>query len=383
MTGESVVGRVASWAGRKGRTVDVGVLESVLRVRAAEGVGVGAWPPGSVVDLLLVHWPASGEELPEREVLSTTLDTFWRFLRATGAMAHASAHPRALVREFGQAALLAYLPATTAPSIPSKLRDRLDLQDRLEREAEMRNASANAERFWEEADRPRSAFRPAGDVDAALTEPAWFARSSPSKCAPVVRKSPFVQECLRVADWVGTGRAVSSSGYPLDSFEDDGVGSGVIEPGLMWVSCVRGGLIDVVGDRAVATGSRPATEDEWADLGLQLAGNLLICLDRQQREPVLYAVTGLFSPGFGGWAKEVLLDWWWSATINPVGQRTAAPDPGASRDGVLLALELLETLGVLEAVGDDGNEFVPTALGRDVGLAVLHLGMQGVFLEAS
>ena len=36
--------------------------------------------------------------------------------------------------------------------------------------------------------------------------------------------------------------------------------------------------------------------------------------------------------------------------------------------------------GMLGVIGE--HEYVPTALGHDVALAVLHLGLQGMFLEA-
>jgi len=46
-------------------------------------------------------------------------------------------------------------------------------------------------------------------------------------------------------------------------------------------------------------------------------------------------------------------------------------------------VELLTHLEVLALVGQRRNEYVPTALGHDVALAVLHLGLQGVFRKAS
>lgn len=199
----------------------------------------------------------------------------------------------------------------------------------------------------------------------------------------MVRASDFIQACLRLADWVGAGVDVSTSGPARDAVEGDGIGCGIVAPELMWIACVRAGLIEVVGDRAVATSKLPDSDKEWADLGLQLVINLLICMDKEQRAPVLYAVTGLCSPGFGGWAREVLDERWWNSTGNPVGQRSPAADRVASMDSVLLALALLEVLGLLDDVGEDRDEFVPTALGRDVALSVLHLGMQGVFLDVS
>lgn len=81
MTDEALVGKVDAW-GPKQRAVDGAVLGSVLRARGS-GAGVGVWPPGSVLELLLVRWPKIQEPLPGRERLAATLETFWRFLRAT------------------------------------------------------------------------------------------------------------------------------------------------------------------------------------------------------------------------------------------------------------------------------------------------------------
>ena len=259
--------------------------------------------------------------------------------------------------------------------------DLVALQDRLDREAEVRNAVANAERFWEGADRPRGPFVPPGEPGSGATDPAWYSRSSPSRCAPVARDSQFVRQCLAVAEWAGAGVEVSEDGFPADSFEDDGLGCALIAPDLMWVTCVRAGLVKVVGLRAVSTVGSLDSDAEWADLGLQLVGNLLICME--DVDPVLYAMTDLFSPGFGGWAAEVLTEWWWVSMANAVGQRAASPDPSASDDAVRRALELLGFLGVFEVAGEHEGRWVPTALGHDVGLAVLHLGMHGVFRTVS
>ena len=50
--------------------------------------------------LMTVRWPGHGPlDPPDIDALVATLDTFWRFLRATGRMASGSADVKTLVRE--------------------------------------------------------------------------------------------------------------------------------------------------------------------------------------------------------------------------------------------------------------------------------------------
>jgi hypothetical protein len=235
--------------------------------------------------------------------------------------------------------------------------------------------------FWDREHEPRGSFTPPGEPGSGCTDASWYARSSPSKCAAVVGEAEFVRHCLAVAEWAGAGVEVSDEGYPVDSFEDDGLECPTIAGDLVWAACVGAEVVRVDGHRAWSAVGTLTTDEDWADLGLRLVCNLLICME--DRDPVLFAITGLFSRGFGGWAREVLVEWWWQSTGNTMGRAAPTPDPDASEDAARGALELLSCLGVLDGVGEHGDEFVPTALGHDVALAVLHLGLQGVFLKAS
>ncbi|USQ75475.1 hypothetical protein [Ornithinimicrobium cryptoxanthini] len=330
MTDEALVGNVVAWAGRKQRAVDAAVLESVLRARGP-GAGVGRWPPGSVVDLLLVRWPKSQEELPEQETLASTLETFWRFLRATGLMAHGSAEPKALLREFGRAAVRLWVPGSPEQAVSEDL--------------------------------------------------AWFSPSSPAKTATAIRRSVFILKCLWLADWVGEGVATSDRGFPPVGTLHDVVDYDVVEPDLMWLACVRGGLIEVTAGRAVQVCGRPHSDEEWVHLGLQLVVSLLLCLDLDNRDPALYALAGLWHPGFNGWEEDELAEGWWRSEHNRAGHRAQSGDRERSADAAYGALILLEELGVLDEPAGGGRRFAPTALGHDVALAVMHLGLQGAFLE--
>ena len=90
-----------NWTQAKGRQVDVGLLESLLDLRAAyDDLEPTLWPAGSVQDLLLRLLPAKGpiEPLPSDATVDT-LDAYFRFLRNTGRMSARSASPADLAKE--------------------------------------------------------------------------------------------------------------------------------------------------------------------------------------------------------------------------------------------------------------------------------------------
>ena len=79
---------------------------------------------------------------------------------------------------------------------------------------------------------------------------------------------------------------------------------------------------------------------------------------------------------------------WKRRRVGAAGLRTilGARDDRGMREGMWppgSVVELLTRLEVLALVGQRRNEYVPTSLGPDVALAVLHLGLQGVFRKAS
>lgn len=90
-----------NWAAKARRPLDPELLETALSLRDSHDQRPGtSWPAGSVAELMTVRWPGHGPlEPPDVDSLVGTLETFWRFLRATGRMASDSAEVKALTRE--------------------------------------------------------------------------------------------------------------------------------------------------------------------------------------------------------------------------------------------------------------------------------------------
>lgn len=89
------------WAAKANRALDADLLGTALSLRDTHDLRPGtSWPAGSVTELMTVRWPGHGPlDPPDVDALVATLDTFWRFLRATGRMASGSADVKTLVRE--------------------------------------------------------------------------------------------------------------------------------------------------------------------------------------------------------------------------------------------------------------------------------------------
>lgn len=98
---ELLLRHAASWAQDKKRPLDRDLLETAIGLRDFHDVTAAQeWPAGSVEHLMLVRWPSHGPaEVPDVAALIDTLDTYWRFLRSTGRMRSGSADPKALVKE--------------------------------------------------------------------------------------------------------------------------------------------------------------------------------------------------------------------------------------------------------------------------------------------
>ena len=103
---ELLLRHAESWASTKRRPFDRQLVETVLDLRQHhDAASPTQWPPGSVERVLLTLWPAYGPaDPPEAETLAAVLDTFFRFLRATGRLASGSAQPAQLAKEARRAA---------------------------------------------------------------------------------------------------------------------------------------------------------------------------------------------------------------------------------------------------------------------------------------
>lgn len=248
-----LIRHVAAWAGQKKRSFDESLLKEIVELRLShDDFPLSSWPAGSAERLLLRTWPAYGSELPDTEVLRETLDTFWGFLRATGRMAVESASPAELRKEarralprmaevwddpghHSQGRVLADFGRTIGVELEGA-EDLDELQGRLDQVMEAWNALPVEERQARMPDpSPKSyrgeamtaeinARRGMGDRDY----PPWpdddddydedyddipgIEPGDPAEVARLARASGFVSTCLRLAEWVGSGRPATSRG---------------------------------------------------------------------------------------------------------------------------------------------------------------------------
>ena len=96
-----LISHAERWAAKAKRPLDADLLSTALNLRDFQDRVPGtAWPAGSADYLMTVRWPKHGPlGVPDVDALVDTLDSFWRFLRATGRLASGSAEPKELARE--------------------------------------------------------------------------------------------------------------------------------------------------------------------------------------------------------------------------------------------------------------------------------------------
>ena len=233
MTVESLLAQAAPWALAKRRALDVELLHLLLDLRADhDGLAPTYWPAATVEQLLLVRWPAHGPtQPPDPDALLATLDTYWRFLRATGRLAHGSAQPAELVKaarkalprmaqasadpaRFGTTKVLLEfgrsigIDLDTAASVE-------ELQERFDRIATAWNELPEAERtrrMPQSGDSPAEAGSPAAAGSPERAPAPGLDRGDPRVAADEARTAGFTQACLALAAWVDTGRPVTATG---------------------------------------------------------------------------------------------------------------------------------------------------------------------------
>ena len=345
------------WAQRKSRTVDLMLLDELLRVRSSyDELEPTYWPLDSVEHLLLERLPSKGPvEGFDEEVLTGTLDAYFRFLRSTGRMSGYSADPKALTREVRRhARRIQERVADRVNWSPNKVlmdfgRDigiHLDdapdmetLQQRLSQITEAWNALPVADRrrlmprpgddMEVEADAMPGreiAMRRFGVDDQVQGLLMTFADSlptgempTPEQVAPMVEKASFIKQLLALAEWIGPGRAVTSTGvlrpavaheaydhlvlgewtrsqlrreYPDESLpgvaavgrdawierEAERPWSRAADcPALhrLWLAAAAAGLVAVGSSTAVAVGELPGDAEDWVRLGLRACMGLM------------------------------------------------------------------------------------------------------------
>lgn len=225
-----VIRHARDWARQRSRALDEDLLAEALQLRSHhDDLAAQEWPQGSAERLFLVLWPAYGPA-PRPQDLHDTLDTFWRFLRATGRMSSASAEPGALRKESKRAVpkmqeayndpsrhsqhrVLAAFGRTAGVDLDSAA-DIDELNARLEQVTQAWNSLPQEERV-----RLMPDPTPKGTKGAQLTE--QFAGSSPvaspspqavAAAAEDARSAGFVLDCLRLVEWVGEGREATQAG---------------------------------------------------------------------------------------------------------------------------------------------------------------------------
>lgn len=460
---ELLIRHAARWAGERSKALDADLLESALRLRSLhDGLAANRWPAKSVEHLMLVRWPSHGPQgCPDVPVLVTTLDTFWRFLRSTGRMAAASSEPGDLLREAKAAARK--MPAACADptnwseskqlldfgrEIGISMDDLADIDEanaRMQRIMDAWNALPQEER-WR---RSPSAGNAGSRMGRALTDAAaswqqigglpagWqlpepprlddepdeddhLYANDPKVSAPQVRRSPFVQKVLALADWVGTGRevtatevlrpAVAREAYTaldlwawertwaraggLDTPDDPHIHELMAKVSLstwrtaadclpldrLWLPAATVGLINI-GKRRVTKDPQavPTTDPEWVEFGLRL----MLCLAQRA------GVAGAFDPlpgvlfaisaRFGRPCTEAdLCDWWWNSPANTL----AAALAGNPHARGVSDRELGGCLAMFEDCGlwiRRGKQLVGTDFGWDVNLMLVNALDDGIF----
>ncbi|HYN28865.1 MAG TPA: hypothetical protein VES95_03205 [Dermatophilaceae bacterium] len=240
------------WAETKKRPLDADLVETVLGLRTAyDDRSAQSWPAGSAEDLVLVRWPAHGpRELPALDALSGSLDTFWRFLRATGRMSSGSAEPAALLKElrralpgmaeasadranWSQGRVFADFGASIGIDLEMS-ESAEELQEKLDRIMAAWNALPTEQRIELMPDpAPRSASgvaftdlvnehlaaggtadpRPPGrGGEEDEDDVPELRRGDPVIAAREARSSALTTACLRLAGWVGGRAEVTASG---------------------------------------------------------------------------------------------------------------------------------------------------------------------------
>jgi hypothetical protein len=237
----------ADWAAAKGKQVDLELLEELLHLRSTyDDLEATYWPLDSVEHLLLERWPAKGSvAAPDPEVLTDTLDAYFRFLRSTGRMSGRSGDPKALTKEARRAARrMPEAASDVANWSPTKVLmdfgrsigievddvpDIETMQDRLGQIQDAWNALPTAERQRrmpypddvvedEDLTGAEKAMDRYGTHDPIIALLMTFADSLPTGelppddvVAPIVRAAPFTRQMLELAAWVGEGREITGT----------------------------------------------------------------------------------------------------------------------------------------------------------------------------
>lgn len=367
------------------------------------------WPEGSAETLLLHRWPANGPiQEPDVGPLVESLETFWRFLRATGRMRSGSADPKTLVKEARRA----------APKIPVVC---ADPERRLMTALEGLTARGGDDDWDEEFE--DDFF----DQDYRYDE-AWallpsnldgWADDPPVEVsAAETKQSVFIQACLRFAHWVGDGKRVTdgflrpaqireaSVAFDLAAWEreflhrspwrESGLGDSpvllgrVLDGALggldsvvttralqsLWFACESAGLIEIGSTTVCATPAVESQEewsaDDWAQVGHTAIASAVVTRHFQEPlDPVLRVLLPFLRDGVDHVEVEDVRDWWWEHDAN----RWHSLGLGLTQARMLSDRQVDRLLWALDDTGiwrREGRRLHRTALGMDVAMQFLN-----------
>lgn len=415
---ELLLRHTATWASAKGRTLDHDLLATALALwTGREGHFAQLWPIGSAETLLLQHWPSHepirGQDV---EVLVATLETFWRFLRGTGRLRSDSAEPKALAKEARRAApKMVMVSDDPRPSGPVTIEEALTEWG----EALVEDAEFDRE-LQEEIDEQDLYEQSRHDETWALlpdSHDGWAADPPLEASAREARQSPFIQECLRFARWVGDGRRITNGvlrpeqvreaqvEFKLGAWEREFLARsplahtaapfsssrhGHVPAGLLgeldhlvttralqslWNACAATDLIQVGSTTARATSAadraHTRSPDDWAELGQEaLITAVMTRHFFEPLEPVLRVLFPFLREGVDRVEMSDVRDWWWVHEVNPwaglgLGILQAHRSSDRQADRLLWAMD---DTGLWQR---DGETLHRTALGMDVAMRLM------------
>lgn len=286
------------------------------------------------------------------------LDTFWRFLRATGRMRSGSAEPKDLIREARRAARRMTLSAPTAePSVTTVdepltgilVREALNALRPRPQQGDARDVAHHLEHWgtehfsdddrhhddddWDDEDDWEDDLAREDDLMEQTWEllPGrefdWMEDHLLAVPAQDVQESRLIRDCLRLARWVGSGRRVTNNGGlgPADLREAQGALQ-LERPGdpealhAIWAACVAADLITVGSSVARVTPTaqpRPRAATEWAELAeTAVIASLLVRLRELPFEPLLRVLFPFLREGVDRVEVTEVRDWWWDHRAN-------------------------------------------------------------------
>ncbi|ROR54444.1 hypothetical protein EDD41_1651 [Luteococcus japonicus] len=274
---QPVIDDLLVWAGRRGHQLDVDLLVQALDLRLLhDDLGDNHWPAGSVRQLMVERYPASGPvEPPAAEELLATLEVFWRFLRSDGRMNVRSASPAELVAEGRKARGRMAKACQEAAMVTARraLAEQEQARDRLIPASDVRASAADfrASGLWRQlralmdwvAAGPEGTRQvlPVGDLEMGQVRELW--------------------ELLDLGVWTGRFRAAdfdadevpaALASVPVVSRVawDEGWAVQADCPAVdrLWWVAVRAGLLTVVEGTARGVLDEPSDAQGWVELAM-------------------------------------------------------------------------------------------------------------------